>query len=82
MLVPADECHLDEEGRVVAVRLDDQCRAAGLQYATVLGERTQRIVHVVERVLGVEEVEGGVLEWEPLAVGNAEAEPGLVQPVW
>jgi hypothetical protein len=81
VVVAAHERHLYEQARVVAVRLDDERRPARTEDAPVLGQGTDRIVHVMQRVLRVDEVEGSVFERERLGVRRPESETGLVGPL-
>src|SRR5438105_1423063 len=76
VLVPEHLRHVREENRVVAVGLDDQRRPARPEDAAVLGQRGLRMLHVVQRVLRVDEVELAVLERETLSVRDGERDPG------
>jgi hypothetical protein len=78
--VSGDDRHLQEEAGVEAVRLDDQRRAAWTQDAAVLEEGAFRRSHVVQGVLRMDEVEGGVLERQLLGICDLEPETGCVLP--
>ena len=72
--------HVHVEDRVVPVALDDQSRSLRLEHTPVLGEGASGIVHVVERVLRVDQVELAVRERKLLTVRDLEAKAVAVGP--
>ena len=80
VLVPADYRHLQEQGRVVAVRLHDQRCPARTENPPVLGQSSRGVIHVVQRILRMYEVEGGVAERQLFCVRNLEGKPLLRHP--
>ena len=80
VLVTEQLSHVNVEHRVVAIRLDDHGPSAWFENPPVFGERSLGMLHMVEGVFRMNDVEARVVKWQVFAVGDEERKPLGIAP--